>query len=1691
VDTLFLTTALFHALVDEAPHVLARLRQVATGGEALSLAHLKRARTHAPGLAIANCYGPTEATVIATRWIAPAVIPPELTAVPIGSPIADTRAYVLDPGRQLLPTGVPGELFVAGPGIAIGYWKREDATRERFLDDPFAPGRMYRTGDRARWRADGTLEFLGRCDDQVKIRGHRVEPGEIEAQLGEHPGVRATRVLAREDAPGARRLVAYVVTHERAPSRGELARFLEGRLPESLRPAAYVFLPELPLTPGGKVDVARLPAPPTEADAGEAPRGATEEVLAGLWAELLGVPRVSRDDDFFALGGQSLAATICLARVQKHLGVELPLAALFRERTLARVAHAIDAAREDLQPAPPLQPRANPERPAPLAFNQRGLWFLQALAPESSFYNVPFAVSLRGAVDAGALQQSLVALVERHEALRTRFPFVGGEPVQVVERAHAPLRTLDLSSVEPEERARAVRTALESFAREPFALEEGPLFRALLVRTDDERATLAFNVHHVVFDGWSLDVLLDDLAWLYAAAVRGVDAELAPLPLQPADHALAQHAEADGPRSAAALAFWKQELAGAPLVLELPTDRPRPATPTWRGAHVQRTLARELVERVEALARAEGATPTLVCLAIAQVLLARTAGVEDLVLGTPTAARSRAELEGAIGLFLNVLPIRARFGEATTFRECLAAARDAVLAAHVHQDYPFERLVDALQIARDPALTPVYQVLFSLRRASPARTSAGVLFDGPLEIDAGASKTDLAITIEERAGDWLLDLCFAEDLFDRETLERFGEHFEQLLATAVADPGRSVWELELLGDDERRALESWSGTSVAYPREESLAELFARVVSSSPDAIAVVHGGESLTYRELAGRSQRLARQLVHLGVERGTRVGLCVDRSPAMVVALLAILEAGGAYVPLDPAYPAERLAFQLGDAGCAVVLVDAHLCAELPATDARVVVLQEAETAPTDESDEPLPPRSTGADLAYVMYTSGSTGQPKGVRIPQRAISRLVLGSTFAHLDASRRLLQLAPISFDAATLEIWGALLRGARLVLYPGRVPEPVELARVLAEQGITTLWLTAALFNAIVDERPQALAGLEECLTGGEALSVAHVRRAYELLPPTVQLVNGYGPTENTTFTCCYRIPRSLPDELASIPIGTPIENTSVYVVDRHMARVPIGVPGELVTGGDGLALGYWNRPELDAERFVANPFGPGRVYRTGDRVRWLPDGRLEFLGRTDDQVKIRGHRIEPGEVAAVLGAHPAVQKAFVSVHEHSEQGKRLVAYLEVRGTAPADEELERWLARRVPDYMIPSAFVALEVLPMSPNGKVDRQRLPEPHFSGRVHEDRPRNELEHHLASLWREVLGVDAVGPQDDFFDLGGHSLLAVKLVQKVRDTFGQELELASLVSAPTLAEQAQLLHQGIGTARSGPLVKLHAGGTRAPVFCVCSLGGTVLNQRPLALRLGPEQPFYGLQAIDLDARLGRAATIEDYAAAYIEAMKTVAPRGPYVIGGHSFGGIVSFEIAQQLTSRGDAVDVLFILDSSLPNLQKGALDRLASVFAFLRGLPYQAIDQVRRDPVELARALRRKLRSVRGARGKHEGAATTPAPATAGAGPDIADIVEMAGWPENNRRIAHRHWRAVMQYRPRAYPGRITLFRSRFQSPLLGLGNQMGWERVALGGVDVVRVPGGHLSVLQPPNVDVLARRLSDRLARRRRAA
>ncbi len=1476
VSSLWLTAGLFHQMVETNAGGLAPVGQLLAGGDVLAPAAVAKVLAALPGCRLINGYGPTEGTTFTCcQTLGGAGGAAGSGTVPIGRPIANTRAYLLDAALQPVPVGVAGELYAGGDGLARGYHRRPELTAERFVPDPCGGvpgGRLYRTGDRGRYLADGRIEFLGRTDAQVKVRGFRVEPGEIEAALASHPAVAAAAVIAVAEkvavdataattaappAPRDTRLVAYVVGAGGAPAPGaeELRAFLRRRLPEPLLPSAFVPLPALPLTANGKLDRRALPAPrwgrEAQADpiAQELPRSPVEELLAGIWREVLGVERVGLHDNFFALGGHSLLAARLMSRVRRAFGVELPLAALFEEPTLAGLAARLAGGDPQLVPStaeiPEIGRQPRPDHP-PLSFAQERLWFLDQLEPAAITYNVPAALRLHGELAWTPLAGAITAIVARHEALRTRFPEVEGQPVQRVEPpAAVPLPVVDLAPLGAAAAAAESARLAAAEAAAPFALAAGPLLRARLLALGAGEWLLLLSFHHIAFDGASVEVFWRELGTLYAA-IQSRDERrqqappaLPPLPIQYLDYALWQRRRLSGPALAPLVDFWRQALAGAPPSLALSTDRPRPAVRGSRGDRRLLPPAPGLAAAVAALARRQDATSFMVLLAAWAALLGRAGGARGqgvVVVGMPVANRDRLELEPLIGFFVNTLPVPIDLAGDPAFGELLGRVRQAALAAYAHQELPFEKLVEKLSPERDPSSTPLFQVALVFRdreAASPGLPGVRAELLPPI---LPRAKFDLALELASGPQGLGGDLEYSTELFDAATAERLLGQFTRLLAAAAAGPELRLSELPLLAPAERhQLLAAWNDTAREYPRDASLAALFAAAAAQAPEAVAVVSGERQLSYGELGRRADALAERLGSLGVGPEVVVGVCLERSPELVVALLGVLKAGGAYLPLEPAWPAERLALLLAGAGAPVLVTDwtggaAELAAVADPGSPVVVGVAEQSgqgAAPAGRSAW----RGDGDCLAYVIFTSGSTGEPKGVAVVQRGVARLVLGTDYARFGPEQVWLQLAPTAFDLSTLEVWGPLLNGGRLVIYPPGPVSPEELGDLLAAQQVSSLWLTAGLFHQMAESNVAGLAPLEQLLAGGDVLSPSAVTKTLAALPGC-RLIDGYGPTEVTTFTCCQTLgvaglPATVP--AGTVPIGRPIANTRAYLLDAALQPVPVGVVGELYAGGDGLARGYHRRPELTAERFVPDPCGGepgGRLYRTGDLARHLADGRMEFLGRIDAQVKVRGVRVEPAEVEAVLARHPALAAAAVvattrpSAAASSAAAERwLVAYVVAagEGQAPAAEELRAFLRRRLPEPMVPSAFVPLAALPLTANGKLDRRALPAPSWGRDEQQDfaGPRTPAEELLAGIWREVLEVERVGLHDSFFALGGHSLLAARLMSRVRRAFGVELPLGALFAQPTLAGLAARLagalaggeDLGVPAAASGPI--------------------------------------------------------------------------------------------------------------------------------------------------------------------------------------------------------------------------------------------------------------------------------------------
>ncbi|HEU4558944.1 MAG TPA: amino acid adenylation domain-containing protein, partial [Longimicrobium sp.] len=1335
-----------------------------------------------------DLYGPSEDTTYSTWTLRRAGGP-----ATIGRPISNTRAYVLDAALLPLPVGVPGELYLGGAGLARGYLGRPALTAERFVPDPFngAPGaRLYRTGDRVRWMAEGTLEYLGRVDHQVKVRGFRIELGEIEARLAEHPEVREAVVMAREDVPGEKRLVAYVVGGADAES---LRAHVRRSLPEYLLPSAFVFLDALPLTSNGKLDRKALPRP--ELGSAEktyvAPRTPVEEMLAGIWAEVLGLERVGVTESFFELGGHSLLATRVVSRVRAVVAIELPLRVLFDGPTVAELAGRVEEMRRaELPVLPPVVP-ARRTGELPLSFAQERLWFLDRLEPGSATYNLPAALRLTGAVDERALERSLSEIVWRHEALRTTFREVDGSPVQVIGPFSGfALPVEDLSGLsEADREAAAKRLAREEAAR-PFDLAAGPLFRAALLRLGAEDHVLLLSMHHIVSDGWSTGVLFRELSALYAAYQQGGESPLSELPVQYADYAVWQREQLAGEVLDRQLAYWRERLAGAPELLELPTDHPRPPVQTFRGATVPVKLSPELLERLQRLGQSEGVTLFMTLLAAFQVLLAKYSGSEDVVVGSPIAGRTRGEVEELIGFFVNTLVLRTDLSGDPSFREVLGRTREATLGAYEHQELPFEKLVAELQPERSLSYSPLFQAMFTLQNAEGRRGALAGLQVGGVDADLEIAKFDLSLTLAATPQGLRGGLNYSTDLFERGTIERMLGYLERVLEQVAADADVRLSRLELLGEAERAlVLEEWSRMAVEHPTDRCIHQLVEAQAARTPGAVAVVFEGAELTYAELNARANRLARHLRALGVGPDTRVAISVERGLEMVVGLLAILKAGGAYVPLDPAYPAHRLRYMLDDSAPAALLVQSSLAPSfagvyVPAT----VVLDAGAPAWAGEPETNLEcVELRPGHLAYVIYTSGSTGRPKGVLVEHRGLASHTAWQIGAFgIGADDTVLQRTSISFDASVWELWTTLAAGARMLLLPpDAATDPGAIGRVIEEGGVTIAQFVPTLLQAVLGALPEG--GSLPCrivFCGGEPLPASLVEET--LAAGAGEVVNLYGPTEATIQSTAHACGRSGDGRACSI--GRPIANARIYILDARGEPVPVGMPGELYAGGAGVARGYLGRSELTAERFGVDPFGGeagARMYRTGDRARWNADGTIEFLGRNDDQVKVRGFRIEPGEIEAVLRRSEGVADCVVVAREHVPGEKRLVAY--VVGDTEAGV-LREHLRRELPDYMVPSAFVFLETLPLTPNGKLDRKALPAPELASAEEKHvAPRTPVEEVLSGIWAEVLRLERVGAEDNFFALGGHSLLATRVVSRVREVFGVELPLRALFEGPT----------------------------------------------------------------------------------------------------------------------------------------------------------------------------------------------------------------------------------------------------------------------------------------------------------------
>jgi amino acid adenylation domain-containing protein len=1732
VTTMWLTAGLFHQMVDEAPRALSDLRQMLAGGDALSPDHCRRFLEANPGVTLINGYGPTECTTFATtcRFRSPGDIG---DSVPIGRPLLGTQCHILDPGLRPVPGGEAGELFIGGDGVARGYLNRPDITAERFFPDPFSaePGaRMYRTGDRVRLLDDGRIAFLGRLDNQVKIRGFRIEPGEIEATLRNYPGVRDAVVVAHR-LPGSetdKHLVAYLLADACVSGTEPIRKWLSDHLPAHMIPSFFVKLDAFPLTPNGKVDRDRLPDPQETAGASwsaDPPASYTEEILLGIWGQILHVNHAGVETNFLDLGGHSLAAMRIVARVRDAFAVEIPVSVVFEYPTVRAMATRLDMlAKEKTTPGlPPIRPVLG-TNVYPMSYQQEQLWFIQKAYPESKSYNCASALSICGPeLDADALAAAMDDLFRRHPVLRTTFRDAGGELAQVVsDEVHLVVTPVALISSECNMRREEALRSISALAEEPFDLRTGPLTRAYLYEISEAEHILGLHMHHIITDGWSQNLITRDLAALYDARKCRLSSTLPELPLQYGDYVLWKRACERSDAWSSDLKYWEKRLLDACPKLDFPEDYARPSRQTFKGRTIINDTPPSLTSAIRDLAISTGVTVTAAAMAFWRILFARHCNQDDFLLGAAFAGRTRSEIENSAGYFTVGMPIRADLSQSVTLLDALHLENEAILGASNHQEIPFQKIIESITFERDPSRSPVFQVMFAGQDVMDDPILGGELAFASEDVYNASSKFDFTISFMYRKDSIRQAFEFNTDIYSEETARRILKRWETLAYEAVKHPQSDWRELRLLPEEEEHLVTiKWNETCRKHDHSGNIGLLYEAQATKTPDAIALIDGSLQMTYAELSQHSDKIAAALRANGVGLGGMVGILHDRTMEMTVTVLGILKAGCAYLPIAADYPMAWIETVLQDAMVPMLISRSdpgfNVSAKLVLLDDLLqdcVKMEEPVQAAMPDLDDP----------AYVIYTSGSTGKPKGVVMPNRGLLNLLQWQARRSLAGeATRTLQFAPLSFDVSFQEMFSTWSTGGTLVLVgqDTRMDMRALLMHII-DNGIERLFVPVLVLHHLAMEACESdiyPLCLKEVITAGEQLSVTNPVRAFFSALPDCRLINQYGPSE--THVVSEYVLEGDPQDWASLPpIGRPIDNASLYILDARGNPAPIGVPGELYIGGDGVARGYLNRPELTAERFLPDPFSgePGaRMYRTGDRARFLHDGNIEFMGRLDDQVKIRGFRVEPGEVEAALETHPGVREAVVAARDGltAVAGKALVAYVIPAGEPVQTDELRALLSARLPAHMMPSFFVSLDAFPLTPSGKVDRRSLPAPVIAESVPDDmEPATPLEAQLAEIWRDLLGLDQVGRASRFFDLGGHSLLAVRMMARVRDALGVDVPLRLFFENPTIAGLANVIEKipgqksmttpSVAFLSQGPgcnLVTLRGVGPGPALFLVEGAGSCVETFGDLARHLDGDTRVIGL---DMGSEEIYPDTAEEMAALYISRMRHEQPEGPYHIAGWSYGGMLAYEMARQLAQDGAEVGLVGLLDSYAPLSADSFRERLSLAAAikthtirrradiFLTVLPllpgylrdgWQLWREGRQDANGTGIPLNECLSYIRHDINRQYSLARSGL-GHAARGENRMELLRDPFVRSVSRRITESK-RAMGKYGYHPYPGRVTLFRTEFDPHgYAEVDPKCGWGNYAEGGVDVHTVPGNHFVLLREPFVRTLAERMCEAL-------
>ncbi len=1671
-----------------------QLRLVIIGGEAVTKNDVIVWNKSKTKHRLYNTYGPTETTVVALAYEIKAGYSPE-KSVPIGRPLPGYKIYITDSDKKMVPVGITGELLVGGDSVALGYLNRNLEQEKAFIwfetpEDGMQ--RCYCTGDLAMAEEDGMILYQGRADRQVKIRGYRVELGEIESVLSSHEAIQDIRVILREDHPSDKRLVAYVLkSGEIEPEQIELRRFLQLKLPEYMVPSAFVYLDKFPLTPNGKIDIKSLPVPsykkPVLSVIHIEPHTPTEIKLAAIWKEILNTEIIGAEDNFFELGGHSLYATMLISRINEKFHVRLSLKTIFEKQILNKIAFEIDQQNSIGEPSEDIEAIPHLEVDAvnfPLSSGQRRLWFIQNFEPGNLAYHIPFEYRIDGELDADILQQTISLLVGRHETLRTTIQTVDGIPEQKVHPSYPfLLEVINLDNLPENEKLIAAKKYSQLNEKHLFDLSTGPLFICKLLRISSEKHILLLNLHHIITDGWSVRIFMEELGHIYTSLKQQNPIILSPLPITYTDFASWQNTWLEGEGYSKQLAYWKNELKGAPEILQLPLDYHRPNHQTYDGDEVRILLDQSVTEELQHFSQSNNVSLFVTLLSIFNSLLTRYTSQEEFVIGIPIAGRIHKEFESLCGMFINNFPLRITPKEHMSLIDMLELCKLKFFQAYENQELPLDRIVEELKVTRYANVPPLFQVMFNLLGMFDEEISLAGSKMEMADKKGHIAQFDLSLHIYETKKSLNCVFEYNTNLFKKERIERMAGHFSELVKSFLKDPSQNIRKAPILTPKEKELVfGEWNATQTAFPDQKGIHQLFEEQVIKTPDSIAIQDDRSLITYRELNEKANQLARHLHHSGAIEGSVVGVCIERSTDLLVALMAVMKAGCTYIPLDPIYPKDRLTLIIDDGNPVIMLTEKKLLESLPESNAKNIFVEEFE-AYKHESVLNTDFLFTSNTVAYLIYTSGSTGKPKGVQIEHRSLANFLYSmSKMPGINSEDVMLAVTTISFDIAGLELFLPILFGARIVIATQETSiNPEILIEKIESCMPTILQATPVTFRMLNSSNWSGSKNLK-ILCGGEALPK---ELAIDLIGKCGELWNMYGPTETTVWSTVEKVEVDQSDLIGYVNLGKPIDNTLIYVLNSEFQPVPVGYPGELFIGGDGLAKGYFNLPELTKEKFLPDPFSEisgARMYRTGDLVQQTEKGKLEFLNRVDSQVKIRGFRIELGEIESAFAQYPTTRENVVIVREDTPGDKRLIAYIIRQENTETDiSELRLFLKSKIPDYMVPSFFVFISQFPLTPNGKIDRKALPPPEDS-QQDSDRifvePQTEMEKKLAQIWCDVLKSQRIGTDENFFEIGGHSMIAVTLMTRIEKELGIRLPLATLFNHSNIRDMAQFLEKNEQPARWGSLVPIKPNGRKRPLYLVHGAGLNLLLYTTIVSLLDEDQPVFGLQAKGLDGIDEPLDTIEAIAAYYIGEILAIDQSGTYALAGFSLGGQIAYEMARQLLILDKKVSFLGVFDTVSYNVSHNELPIHQRVTYFTdnlyRMVAWNIKTLINKPAEKKLEFFRLKWRSMIQKITKNDYTLK----------PEGVSEGKQSELPKYLHKVHQANYQAMEKYKLPVYPGKMYLFRAMDQSFYIKDPVLYGWDLYVKGGIVVLDIPGEHSRIFAPPNDALFANALQKSL-------